>query len=45
MTSVQPDNSDPIPMRSAPPRMGVIVIRFVGLLAVAVVVLTLIWSR
>jgi hypothetical protein len=45
MTSIQPDNSDPIAMRSAPPRVGVIVMRFVGLLAVAVVVLTLIWSR
>jgi hypothetical protein len=45
MTSVQPDNSDPIPLRSAPPRMRTLMIRFVGLLTLAVVVLTLIWSR
>jgi hypothetical protein len=45
MKSVQPDNTNPIPLRSAPPRMGIIMIRFVGLLVVAVVVLALIWSR
>ena len=45
MESVRPDNTDPIPLRSSPPRMGTIMIRFVGLLLVAVVVLALIWSR
>jgi hypothetical protein len=45
MKSVRPDNTDPIPMRDEPPRMGTIMIRFVGLLVVAVVVLALIWSR
>jgi hypothetical protein len=45
MKSVRPDNPDPIPLRSAPPRMGTIMIRFVGLLVVAVVVLALVWSR
>ena len=45
MQSVGPDNTDPIPLRSSPPRMGTIMIRFVGLLLVAVVVLALIWSR
>ena len=45
MKSVRPDHSDPIPLRSAPPRMGTIMIRFVGLLTVAVVVLALIWNR
>ena len=45
MKTVRPDNSDPIPMRSAPPNMGTIMIRFVGLLLAAVVVLALIWSR
>jgi hypothetical protein len=45
MKSVRPDNADPIPLRTAPPPMGTIMIRFVGLLAVAVVVLALIWSR
>jgi len=45
MKTVRPDNSDPIPMRSPPPKMGTIMIRFVGLLLAAVVVLALIWSR
>jgi hypothetical protein len=45
MKSVRPDNTNPIPLRTASPRMGTIMIRFVGLLAAAVVVLTLIWSR
>ena len=45
MKSVRPDNTNPIPLRTAPPRMGTIMIRFVGLLTVAVVVLALIWSR
>ena len=45
MKSVRPDNTDPIPFRTAAPRMGLIMIRFVGLLAVGVVVLALIWSR
>jgi hypothetical protein len=45
MKSVRPDHSDPIPLHTTPPRMGTIMIRFVGLLIVAVVVLTLIWSR
>jgi hypothetical protein len=43
MNSVRPDNSDPIPLRASPPRMGTILIRFVGLLVVAVVVLALAW--
>jgi hypothetical protein len=45
MKSVRPDNSDPIPMRTPPANMGTIMIRFVGLLVAAVVVLALIWSR
>jgi hypothetical protein len=45
MKSIRPDSTDPIPLRSTPPGMGTIMIRFVGLLAVAVVVLALIWSR
>ncbi len=45
MKSVQPDSSDPIPMRSPSPRMGTLMIRFIGLLVAAVVVLALIWSR
>jgi hypothetical protein len=45
MKSAQPDNTDPIPLRRAPRRMGTIMIRFVGLLFVAVVALALAWSR
>jgi hypothetical protein len=43
--TIRPDNTDPIPLRSAPPGMGTIMIRFVVLLAVAVTVLALAWSR
>jgi hypothetical protein len=45
MQSIRPDNSDPIPLRNPPARMGNIMIRFVGLLVLAVVVLALAWSR
>jgi len=45
MKTVRPDNSDLIPLRSQPHNVGTIMIRFVGLLLAAVVVLALIWSR
>lgn len=45
MQPVQPDNTDPLPLRTAPHRVGTIVVRFVGLLVAAIVVLALIWSR
>ena len=45
MQNVQPENADPLPMRSSAPRVGMIVIRFVGLLIVAVAALALVWSR
>jgi hypothetical protein len=45
MKTIRPDNTDPIPLRVSPYRMGTIMIRFVGLLFVAVVVLTLVWNR
>ena len=45
MQSIRPENTDPIPRRTSPPRMGTIMIRFVGLLFVAVMILTLLWSR
>ena len=45
MKSIGPDSADPIPLRSAPPGMGVLVMRFVGLLTGTVVVLALLWSR
>jgi hypothetical protein len=43
MNNVRPDTTDPIPLRTSPHRMGTILIRFVGLLIVAVVILTLAW--
>jgi hypothetical protein len=45
MQSIRPEHSDPIPLRTQPHRMGTIVIRFVGLLIVAVVILAMAWSR
>jgi hypothetical protein len=45
MQSIRPDTTDPIPLRNSTPRMGTIMIRFVGLLVVAVVVLALVWNR
>jgi hypothetical protein len=45
MKSIRPDNTDPIPLRTSSPKMGTIMLRFVGLLVVAIVVLALIWSR
>ena len=45
METIRPENTDPIPLRTSPHRMGTIMIRFVGLLVVAVVVLALVWSR
>lgn len=43
MKSVRPDTTGPIPMRRSPHRMGTIMIRFVGLLLLAVVVMALAW--
>jgi hypothetical protein len=45
MQSVRPDNADPIPLRQSSQGVGTIMLRFVGLLAAAVVVMALIWSR
>jgi len=42
MKGIRPDRGT-IPLRSAPPRIGTIMIRFVGLLFLAVVVLALAW--
>jgi hypothetical protein len=45
MQTVRPDNTDPIPLRQSPHNVGTIMLRFVGLLIAATVVMTLIWSR
>jgi hypothetical protein len=43
--TVRPNNTDPIPVRTAAPKMGTIMIRFVVMLFVAVTLLALLWSR
>jgi hypothetical protein len=45
MQNVQPDNMNSMPLRQSPHSVGTLVIRFVGLLTLAVVAMTLIWSR
>ncbi|WP_165421483.1 hypothetical protein [Bradyrhizobium sp. Leo170] len=45
MQSVRPDNTDPIPLWQSPHSVGTIMLRFVGLLIAATVVMVLIWSR
>lgn len=45
MQNIQPDNMDSMPLRTSSRSMGTIMIRFVGLLTLAVVAMTLIWSR
>jgi hypothetical protein len=43
--SLQQDNANRIPLRQSPHGIGTLVVRFAGLLTVAVVLMTLIWSR
>ncbi|MCC8939319.1 MULTISPECIES: hypothetical protein [Bradyrhizobium] len=45
MQSIRPDKTDPIPLRRPQTSVGTIMIRFVGLLLAATVVLVLIWNR
>ena len=45
MQTIRPDNTDPIPLRESPHRMGTIMLRFVGLLVLAMFVLAFAWSR
>jgi hypothetical protein len=45
MPTIQPDNSDPMPLRTSPHRVGTLMIRFVGLLFLTVTVLALLYSR
>lgn len=45
MQSVRPDNTAPIPLRRSQQGVGTIMIRFIGLLAVATAVMVLIWNR
>ncbi len=45
METIRPEKSDPIPLRSASPPVGTIMIRFIGLLIVVIAAMALIWSR
>ena len=45
MESIRPETSDPIPLRPSPHRVGTIMIRFVGLLFLAVAAMALVWLR
>jgi hypothetical protein len=45
MQSVRPDDTTPIPLRQSPHHVGTILLRFVGLLLAATVVMALVWSR
>jgi hypothetical protein len=44
MQSVQPDSTNPIALRQSAHSVGTLLIRFVGLLTAAVVLMALIWS-
>ena len=43
MKTIRPNHTDPIPLRGSRHRMGTIMLRFVGLLFLAVVVMALAW--
>jgi hypothetical protein len=45
METIRPENTDPIPLRPAPHQFGTIMIRFVGLLVVAIAILAFLYSR
>jgi hypothetical protein len=45
METIRPEKTDPIPLRQEPQRIGTIMIRFVGLLIIAMAVMVLIWIR
>ena len=44
METVQPENSNPVPMRASTP-LRTLMFRFVGLLFLAVTALALVWSQ
>ena len=43
--SIQQDNANPLPLRQSPHSIGTLLVRFAGLLTIAVVLMALIWSR
>ena len=44
MQRVQPDDTTPLPLRQSSHSMGTLMIRFVGLLTLTVIAMTLLWS-
>ena len=44
METIQPENSNPVPVRSSTP-LSTLMLRFVGLLFLAVTLLALVYSR
>ncbi|MFL6809179.1 MAG: hypothetical protein ACJ8FD_09230 [Bradyrhizobium canariense] len=44
MDSIRPDTTEPMPLRRVPVGVGTLIVRFVALLVLAVLVMTLIWS-
>ena len=45
MESIRPGQPDPIPLQPAPHRVGALMIRFVGLLFLAVAAMALVYLR
>ena len=45
MESIRPDKPNPIPLRAAPHRVGALMVRFVGLLFLAVAAMALVYLR
>jgi hypothetical protein len=45
METIRPDQPEPIPLRSPSHGIGTIMIRFVGLLLAAIVILALAWNH
>ncbi len=43
--AMQPDDADPLPLRMSQHSVGTLVIRFIGLLFLAVTALALVWIR
>ena len=44
MNNTAPDHTDPVPPQVSPHRVGTLMMRFVGLLLLAVVVMALAWG-
>ncbi len=45
MESIRPSQSEPIPAQASSQKVGTILVRFVGILFVAIAVLALLYSR